>query len=281
MRQPRLSADLAACRDTGERYARFSRSRSPKIALPTRTWVAPSWIAVAKSALMPIDNSLSPLRRAILAVSAKCGAGASSSGGMHISPEIVSPYLSRHRPRNASASCGSTPAFCASAPVLISTNNSGVRPCLAISLASASHRLGRSTEWMASNSATASLALFDCSGPIRCSSMPAMLRHQRRPFGFGLLHAVFAEHALAGGDHRLDRSGAERSSTPRPASPPPDRARHRGRRARSRRARGRGLLRRWFPCRARYQLVMAGESGRARHSNKRPRPAVSPLLKHP
>src|SRR3979411_2275252 len=32
--------------------------------------------------------------------------------------------------------------------------------------------LGRSTEWMASNSATASFALLDCSGPIRCSAMP-------------------------------------------------------------------------------------------------------------
>ena len=36
-----------------------------------------------------------------------------------------------------------------------------------------------------------------------------MARHQRRPFGLGLLHAVLAEDALAGGDHRLDRLGAE------------------------------------------------------------------------
>ena len=48
-------------------------------------------IAVAKSALMPIDSLASPLRAAIFAVSAKCGAGASVAGGMHISPEIVSP----------------------------------------------------------------------------------------------------------------------------------------------------------------------------------------------
>ena len=33
---------------------------------------------------MPIDRFFSPLRAAILAVSAKCGAGASSTGGMHI-----------------------------------------------------------------------------------------------------------------------------------------------------------------------------------------------------
>src|SRR5690348_13422162 len=119
---------------------------------------------------MPIDRSVSPLRAAILAVSAKCGAGGSSNGGMHIRPEMVRPWLSRHSRRKASAASGRIPAFCGSAPVLISTNNRGARPCLAISLASAAHRLARSTEWLASNSATASLALLDCSGPIRCSA---------------------------------------------------------------------------------------------------------------
>src|SRR3982751_410762 len=65
--------------------------RVPKIAEPIRTWVAPSSMAMAKFALMPIDSCLSPLRFAIFAVSAKCGAGASSTGGMHINPEIVRP----------------------------------------------------------------------------------------------------------------------------------------------------------------------------------------------
>jgi hypothetical protein len=32
---------------------------------------------------------------------------------------------------------------------------------------------------------------------------------QRRPLGLGFLHPVFPEHALAGGNHRLDRIGAE------------------------------------------------------------------------
>src|ERR1700724_978060 len=32
---------------------------------------------------------------------------------------------------------------------------------------------------------------------------------ERRPFGLGLLDAIFAEHALAGGDDRLDRLGAD------------------------------------------------------------------------
>ena len=67
----------------------FSFACPPKIAVPTRTWVAPNAIAVAKSALIPIDSSFRPLRAAILAASAKCGAGASSNGGMHIRPAIV------------------------------------------------------------------------------------------------------------------------------------------------------------------------------------------------
>jgi hypothetical protein len=95
---------------------------------------------------MPIESRASPLRCAIFAVSAKCGEGGSSTGGMHINPEIVRPCVSRHAAMNASASCGKTPAFCGSAPVLICTNNVGWRLCRAISFASAAHRLGRSTE---------------------------------------------------------------------------------------------------------------------------------------
>src|SRR5687767_7643483 len=34
--------------------------------------------------------------------------------------------------------------------------------------------LARSTEWIASNKATASFALFDCNGPIKCNSMPGV-----------------------------------------------------------------------------------------------------------
>ena len=82
--------------------------------MPTRTWVAPNAIAVAKSALIPIESSFKPLRAAILAVSAKCGAGGSSNGGRHIKPAISSPWVSRQVLMNASAFSGSTPAFCGS-----------------------------------------------------------------------------------------------------------------------------------------------------------------------
>ncbi len=68
---------------------------------------------------------------------------------------------------------GRMPAFCGSAPVLISTNSCGGRPCLRFPWPAPRTGLRRSTEWMASNSATASFALLDCSGPIRCSDSPS------------------------------------------------------------------------------------------------------------
>src|SRR5471030_1835114 len=116
---------FVACAPRNDEGVAVVAYRCPKIAEPTRTWVAPNWIAVAKSALMPMDRFFKPLRAAIFAVSAKCGAGASSTGGMHIRPEIVRPKLSRQLAMNASASDGATPAFCGSSPVLSWTNNCG------------------------------------------------------------------------------------------------------------------------------------------------------------
>ena len=65
---------------------------SPKIAVPTRTWVAPNAIAIVKVGAHPHRQQLQArCGAAILAVSAKCGAGGSSAGGMHIRPAIASP----------------------------------------------------------------------------------------------------------------------------------------------------------------------------------------------
>ena len=50
---------------------------------------------------------------------------------------------------------------------------------------------------MQSNSATASLTLLVCSGPIRCNSRSGNSRFQRREFALRFLHPVFAEQALA------------------------------------------------------------------------------------
>src|SRR3984893_17268501 len=92
---PRISSALRRIGGTLPLRQRTGNYRAPKIAEPTRTCVAPNWMAIAKSALMPIDRCFKPLRAAIFAVSAKCGAGASLTGGMHIRPEIAKPYFSR------------------------------------------------------------------------------------------------------------------------------------------------------------------------------------------
>src|SRR3712207_3214974 len=65
--------------------------RLPKIALPRRTWVAPSWMAASKSALIPMDSAFRPLRSAMVLRSAKCGDGGSSAGGMHMRPSTSKP----------------------------------------------------------------------------------------------------------------------------------------------------------------------------------------------
>src|SRR5215204_269221 len=85
-----IAARLHPPAATREISAQLGNHLSPKIAVPTRTCVAPNSMAIRKSALIPIDRRASPLRRAILAVSAKCGAGGSSAGGMHISPPMAS-----------------------------------------------------------------------------------------------------------------------------------------------------------------------------------------------
>ncbi len=87
----RLLAKLTTRTKDRNRAWMVQPPRPPKIAEPTRTCVAPSMIASSKSALMPIDSSFNPLRAAIFAVSAKCGDGPSSTGGMHIRPDIVRP----------------------------------------------------------------------------------------------------------------------------------------------------------------------------------------------
>jgi hypothetical protein len=89
-------------------------------------------------------------------------------------------------------------------------------------LASSAAIFSRSTVSTTSNRATASFALLDCSGPIRRSSMSG-----NSVFSAGLLHAVLAEQALAGLDHRADlvrrkglRHGDERHRAGRTAGIP-------------------------------------------------------------
>ena len=212
-------------RDRAMRQSPITSPRAPKIAVPTRTWVAPNAIAMGKSALMPMESRQRPLRRAILAVSAKCGAGASSAGGMHISPAISKPCRSRQVAMKASVSSGSTPDFCGSAPVLISTNSVGFRLCFAISLASAAARLSP-VERMDGIEKRDRLFRF-----VRLQRTDEMqldagvsLPHQRWPFCLCFLHAVLAEYALARRNDGLDCLRRRRSSKSPPASQKRDRA---------------------------------------------------------
>lgn len=57
---------------------------------------------------------------------------------------------------------------------------------------------------MTSNSATASFALFDCSGPINLNLDIESRLALRLPAALRLLHAVLAEHPLARGKHCSD-----------------------------------------------------------------------------
>ena len=69
-------ASFGAHRLTGRRRAyRSEPYRCPKIALPTRTQVAPQAMAISKSADIPIDSTPSPCRAARSASHSKCGRG--------------------------------------------------------------------------------------------------------------------------------------------------------------------------------------------------------------
>ena len=199
--------------------------RAPKIAVPTRTWVAPNAIAMAKSALIPIDSNLSPLRLAIFAVSAKCGAGASF--------DRRNAHQARHRQAVAVAAGGEKSVGLLrqhagllrlgagidldeqqrTAPLpgdLLGERLGEACPVDRVDRVEQRHRLLRLVRLQ-----RADQVQFE-------AGMPGQ---QRRPFGLCLLHAVFAEHALAGGDDRLDRLGAERFRYRHQRHALPDRAR--------------------------------------------------------
>ena len=91
--------------------------RSPKIADPTRTCVAPNDIALAKSPDIPMESCVKSFCLASFAKSAKCRLASSSTGGMHIKP-ITGRSNDRHSATKVSTSLGEIPAFCGSSPVL-------------------------------------------------------------------------------------------------------------------------------------------------------------------
>ena len=84
-----------------------AQARRPKIAVPTRTIVAPSAIAASRSALMPIDSvsSARPSRAqrieqlAQCAVRPRCAAKSAAGSGIAISPRSRSARQRGHRVR--------------------------------------------------------------------------------------------------------------------------------------------------------------------------------------
>ena len=111
----------------------------PKIALPTRTCVAPAAMAVSKSPDMPIERTFSPCTSAIAPDAGNRAPGPALRAGC----TSALPCLRRNRARmariKASASVRATPDFCGSSPIFTCTSNSGSRPafCAAASMASA------------------------------------------------------------------------------------------------------------------------------------------------
>src|SRR6185312_1951245 len=96
--------------------------RGPKIAVPIRTMVAPSWIAASKSPLIPIDSVSRPRPPAFresrsalsLANHSRCRAGSACSGGMHMSPR------SARRGKAATAAARSGTSAAATRPLVAS-----------------------------------------------------------------------------------------------------------------------------------------------------------------
>ena len=183
--------------------------RGPKIAVPTRTWVAPKPIAISKSALMPMLSSARPLRRGDLAqqgemrrrllvaragcTSARRSAGSSGRGSAAM---------------KASASSGMTPAFCGSSPVLTSMKQARA-PALALHLAG--QRLGQPRPVHRLDHVEQRHRLAHLVGLQRADQMEpqiAVCALSAGYFACGLLHPVLAEDALAGRQRRGDRVGA-------------------------------------------------------------------------
>ena len=209
----------------------------PKIALPTRTWVAPKRMASGEIRAHPHGKQRQPVTRRDFG-----GQGEMRRRGFvdrrdaHQAGDRRGHRSARQAAMKASASSGRTPAFCGSAPVLISTNSSGLRPaCRSPWRAPRTGSAGRANGWRRTARPRPRLVRLQRADQMQLEA--GMRRAQGRPLAFGLLDAVFAEHALAGGDDRLESVSRERFSKPPAASPRRGRARSRGRLAPRARAR--------------------------------------------
>ena len=182
-------------------------ARGPKMAVPTRTMVAPSSIATSKSRAHAHRQLREPVplapARAARRNHGRASSGSLASGGIAISPRTrtwasaADRVEQRARPRRAPRR-----PCCGSSPTLTSSSASTVRPGARAPAgpAPAPARAGRASG-CSRRAASASLALLVCRWPIRCQGTgrpsPAIL-------SLRLLHAVLAERRDAGRDGRPD-----------------------------------------------------------------------------
>ena len=190
--------------------------RAPKIAVPTRTWVAPCAIAISKSAghahrqhrqSMPggaVGEPVEMRRRVAL-----------RRGDAH-QPGERGAEAARQAAMKASASARATPDFCGSSPIFTCTSRSGgglprlrrrrgigqVRSVERFDDVGDAHGFARLVGLQAADDVQAKVRM----GGAQC-----------REFRGGLLHPVLAEDALAGGVGGRDARRRDGSWKPPPA----------------------------------------------------------------
>ena len=188
-----LAALLAGCGAAGLPARRGTRWR-------TRTWVAPQAIAVSKSSLMPIDSPRRPWRAARSRSSSKCGAGSAAAGGIAIRPSI-----GRSRAEAGGEEAverGGVDAGLLRLTAGVDLDEQGRARAARL------HRIGEAVGQAVAVEAVDRVEQVEGAGELVGLQRPDQVqRHagegiaERRPALLGLLHAVLAEHPLAGVEH--------------------------------------------------------------------------------
>src|SRR6266496_1226619 len=157
--------------------ATFSAGRGPKIAVPTRTRVAPSSTATSKSAVMPIDSARRspPRRRASSASRRNSGRVASAEGaggGMSIRPISSSPLVWRQATTKSSRSPAGTPCAAARSSSSTCTSARATVPASTARRPSALAPASESSECTSAPAATSRRALLRWRRPMKCQRAP-------------------------------------------------------------------------------------------------------------
>ena len=202
-------------------------ARLPKIALPTRTIVAPSRIAASRSALIPAESVSSARPVGAQCVcnssrSARCGARCASRSrprrlrDRHQAAQPQAAAARRRRGRRRATSPGATPLFwslAADVDLQADLQRRQVRrPLRAQPLRRSS---ARSIEWTQSKRSATTRVLLLCSGPIRCHSGRWREVGERGDLVERFLDVVLAEAALAGRMRCARSPRRRRSCSPR------------------------------------------------------------------